>query len=133
MLKKVLLCGAATVAALILLLVIVVAMQPAEFHIGRSAKMAAPALATLLAQDKDTFVRRAAEARGLRVIEPVQYGVQDLIILTKEPLERLELGAGWHALARGLRWTESSLRVRMAARPAVQEAGRAGVQGDGAG
>ena len=43
MVKKVLLVGAAAVAGLILLLVIVVAMQPAEFHIERSAKMAAPA------------------------------------------------------------------------------------------
>lgn len=43
MLKKILLGAVAAIAAILLLLSIVVAMQPSEFHIARSAKMSAPA------------------------------------------------------------------------------------------
>src|SRR5436309_15413107 len=42
MLRKILLIGGGSIAALLVLLALVVAMQPSEFRISRSAKMNAP-------------------------------------------------------------------------------------------
>lgn len=61
-------------------------------------------------------MRRAAEELGLSVIEPVRYGVQDLIILTKVPAtpDKVELMTGWHGLENhSSRWTERIFEVRM--------------------
>lgn len=64
---------------------------------------------------EEAFVRSTVEGVGLRVIEPFRYGLQDLVLLTKPPLEDVVLVRGWHALDQGLRWTERSFEVRMTA------------------
>ena len=72
---------------------------------------------------EESFVRRVADGLGLRVIEPVRYGVQDLIVLTKIPAEKdqAELVSGWHVLEKdGSRWTERAFTVRITPPPPGQ-------------
>lgn len=63
---------------------------------------------------EESFVRRVAEDLGLRIIEPVRYGVQDLVAFTKVPAEKdqVALASGWHGLEKdGTRWTERKFAV----------------------
>jgi SAM-dependent methyltransferase len=65
---------------------------------------------------EECYIRQAVEAAGLKVLEPIRYGVQDLVLLTKlgDPTENLELKEGWHPLEEGTwRWTKKTFTVNV--------------------
>jgi SAM-dependent methyltransferase len=68
---------------------------------------------------EECYIRQAVEAAGLKVLEPVRYGVQDLVLLAKQgdPMDNLELKEGWHHLEDGTwRWTKKTFKVSMVRR-----------------
>jgi SAM-dependent methyltransferase len=71
---------------------------------------------------EECYIRQAVEAADLRVWEPIRYGAQDLVLLTKQgdPTENLELKEGWHLLEEGIwRWTKKRFTVRVVRRTLV--------------
>jgi SAM-dependent methyltransferase len=58
---------------------------------------------------EECYFRDAVRGAGLRILEPVRFGIQDIVLLSKQadPTEKLHLGEGWHQLEKGCwRWTK---------------------------
>ena len=65
---------------------------------------------------RESFVREVVKDAGLSVVEPIAYGSQDVLLLTKtaEPPIDVVLGEGWYPLEKGIwRWTEQSFTVNV--------------------
>jgi SAM-dependent methyltransferase len=62
---------------------------------------------------EERYVRRVVQEAGLQVLEPVRYGSQDIMLLTK-PIASIELREGWYELETNTwRWTTRSFGVKV--------------------
>jgi hypothetical protein len=64
----------------------------------------------------EAFVLSVVDRVGLRLLGPARYGVQDILLLSKQAdsLEDLQLEQGWHALENDCwRWTAGRFAVRL--------------------
>ncbi len=64
----------------------------------------------------EPYLRQTVAETGLELIEPILYGVQDVLLMGKAPGTYVEplLGRGWHELEQGCcRWTERAFAITL--------------------